>query len=65
MVDFHDKRSGEVKNITNPDQFGSAKEQLEETALQMGLQGVRDPFTGTVHVDLSDPNHPFWKKTGE
>lgn len=65
MVDFHDRRDGEVKNINNPDQFGSTKEQLEETALHMGLQGARDPFTGIVHVDLSDPNHPFWKKMGE
>lgn len=21
---------------------------------------IKDPFTGTVHVDLSNPNHPFW-----
>ena len=21
---------------------------------------ITDPFTGTVHVDLSDLNHPFW-----
>ena len=65
MVDFHDRRDGQMKNINNPDQFGSPTEQVEETALQMGLQGVRDPFTGTVHVDLSDPKHPFWKKVGE
>jgi len=65
MVDFHDRRDGQLKDINNPDQFGSPKEQVEETVLQMGLQGVRDPFTDTVHVDLSDPKHPFWKKVGE
>jgi|GEM_PF-6013995 len=21
---------------------------------------IVDPFTKTVHIDLSDPNHPFW-----
>lgn len=25
---------------------------------------LKDPFTGTTHVDLSDPNHPFWGKRG-
>jgi ribosomal protein L31 len=65
MVDFHDRRDSVIKNINNPDQFGSTKGQVEETALQMGLHGVRDPFTGTVHVDLSNPEHPFWKKLGE
>jgi hypothetical protein len=64
MVAFHDRRDGVVKNINNPDQFGSSQEQVEETATQMGLQGIKDPFTGTVHVDLSDPKHPFWMPMG-
>ena len=65
MVDFHDRRDGKVKNINNPAEFSSSTEQVEEAALQMGLQGVRNPVTDTVHVDLSDPKHPFWKKVGE
>lgn len=29
--------------------------------LNLGADNVvKDPFTGTVHIDLSDPNHPFW-----
>ena len=25
---------------------------------------IYDPFTGTTHVDLSNPNHPFWGPKG-
>lgn len=25
---------------------------------------VKDPFTGTVTIDLSDPMHTFWGKKG-
>jgi hypothetical protein len=65
MVEFNDRRDGRIRNINNPDQFGSPKEQAEESLLAMGLQGVRDPEHGTVHVDVSDPKHSFWKKMWE
>lgn len=42
---------------------GQGREKLESTIQAMGLgkDAVKDPFTGTTHVDLSDPNHSFWK----
>jgi|TARA_R110000803_G_scaffold20593_1_gene52812 hypothetical protein len=64
-MDFHDRRSGKVVNVNDPAQFKTPKEQVEETALHIGMRGVRDPHTGIVHVDLSDPNHTFWKKMGD
>lgn len=36
------------------------QEKLEGMFSAAGAKMVKDPFTGTVHVDLSDPNHPFW-----
>jgi hypothetical protein len=60
-MDFHDKRDGSVKNVNDPTQFESPKSQVEETTSRMGLQGIRDPHTNVVHMDLSDPNHSFWK----
>ena len=39
----------------------TSRDVLENTVGAMGLgsSSVKDPFTGTIHVDLSDPNHPF------
>ena len=39
----------------------STQETLENMFSSVGANMVKDPFTGTVHVDLSDPEHPFWK----
>ena len=59
-----------IKDFTE----GTGREVLEETVGAMGLgsSAVKDPFTGTTHVDLSDESHPFhqpmfpdWKKDGD
>ena len=34
---------------------------LDDQTEKMGIPSVQDPFTGTVHADLSDPEHPFHK----
>jgi hypothetical protein len=58
----------------NNKDFTNGREKLESTVRAMGLgkDAVKDPFTGTTHVDLSDPKHPFnqpmfpdWKKDGD
>lgn len=42
---------------------GAGHKALEKTVNAMGLgkDSIKDPFTGTVHVDLSDPKHSFWQ----
>lgn len=42
---------------------GQGREALEKNIQDMGLgaSAVKDPFTGTTHVDLSDPGHKFWQ----
>jgi hypothetical protein len=37
---------------------------LENMFSHMEAEPVKDPFTGITHVDLSDPNHPFWGPNG-
>jgi|LakMenEpi03Aug12_release.lakeMendotaPanAssembly.Ray.scaffolds.fasta_scaffold2555447_1 hypothetical protein len=39
----------------------TTQEVLEGMMSSVGAKSIKDPFTGTVHVDLSDPEHPFWK----
>lgn len=45
----------------NNKDFSEGREALEKSIQAMGLgaNAVKDPFTGTTHVDLSDPKHPF------
>ncbi len=38
----------------------ATQEKLESMFSSAGVKMIKDPFTGTTHVDLSDPNHPFW-----
>ena len=42
---------------------GEKYSKLESMFDKAGVKMVKDPFTGTTHVDLSDPEHPFWTGT--
>jgi ribosomal protein L31 len=51
--------------MSRKEEFESGKSGEKYTKLESmfdkaGVSMVKDPFTGTTHVDLSDPNHPFW-----
>lgn len=48
-------------DFTRPLTETTAQEKLESMFSSVGASMIKDPFTGTVHVDLSDPEHPFWK----
>jgi hypothetical protein len=58
------KNDGERKNL-----YAKAQEllniegraHLDDQTEKMRISSVQDPFTGTVHADLSDPDHPFHK----
>lgn len=45
----------------NNEDFTNGQEKLDATVRGMGLgrDMIKDPDTGTVYVDLSDPKHPF------
>lgn len=51
----NNKDFSEGNGSSNPTQ-----QKLEGMFAAAGAKMIKDPFTGTVHVDLSDPNHPFW-----
>jgi ribosomal protein L31 len=36
------------------------REHIESMFSNVEVEPVRDPFTGVTHIDLSDPEHPFW-----
>jgi hypothetical protein len=46
---------------TEPLTATSAQDKLESMFSGIGAPMAKDPFTGTVHVDLSDPEHFLWK----
>jgi ribosomal protein L31 len=61
MSDVPNRAHDENRAAPNAHTMMPTQDVLEGMFASVNAPMVKDPFTGTVHVDLSDPNHPFWK----
>lgn len=61
MADVPDRGEHPARKMGDYTTPHSGQEVLEGMMSSMDIKMIQDPLTGTVHADLSDPEHPFWK----